>query len=188
LTSGNHAGQFELSLTDNTTKQSFVTYQSSDATQSPTASRSSAEWVVEAPTIGNSLGALANFGSVTFTNATATINGVTGPINDPAWQNQPINMGSRGSTIDTTSVLNSTGTGFTLSYNSSNSNNGFGGSSNANSLIRNAAADFAAGSASPVPAGPAFAARQFASRASALQAQALRRSPWFNAGPSSAWS
>jgi hypothetical protein len=49
------------------------------------AAQSSAEWVVERPEIcyvffGCSLTTLANFGNVTFTNASATDNGTTGPI------------------------------------------------------------------------------------------------------------
>ncbi|HLW94474.1 MAG TPA: G1 family glutamic endopeptidase, partial [Solirubrobacteraceae bacterium] len=46
----------------------------------------SAEWIVEGPARGESL---ADFGSVTFTNATATESATaathTGPVDDPAW-------------------------------------------------------------------------------------------------------
>lgn len=120
LTSGADAGDFLLSIVDNTrSNDSFSIDVSSSQTQSPTAQRSSAEWIVEAPTVGNGVAALANFTSVTFTNASATINGVTGPINDSAWQSQAINMAtSRGSLEDTTSTLLDSGTSFVVTYDS----------------------------------------------------------------------
>src|SRR5439155_23382974 len=64
----------ELTLTNLTTGQSFRTTQSA-----PGAARASAEWIVEAP-YRNGVLPLANFGSVNFKNARATINGQTGPI------------------------------------------------------------------------------------------------------------
>ena len=68
------SGQFTLTLANLTTGQTFQTTQSA-----PGAARSSAEWIVEAPYQGGVL-PLANFGTVTFKNARATINGQTGPI------------------------------------------------------------------------------------------------------------
>jgi len=58
-------GQFELTLANLTTGQSFKTTQSA-----PGAARSSAEWIVEAPYKDGVL-PLANFGSVSFRNAPA---------------------------------------------------------------------------------------------------------------------
>jgi len=111
------SGNFALTITDTTENKSFTTTQNTSATQSPTASQSSAEWVVEAPTVGGRQASLADFGTITFTNASATINSVTGPINDSAWQNEAIDMvTSRGSLLDSTSALNSGGTGFTVTY------------------------------------------------------------------------
>jgi peptidase A4-like protein len=50
---------------------------------------SSAEWIAEAPSACSNFGcralALTNFGTVSFTGATATGNGHTGTIGDPAW-------------------------------------------------------------------------------------------------------
>jgi hypothetical protein len=66
--------QFELSLTNLTTGQSFRTTQAA-----PGAARATAEWIVEAPYKSGVL-PLANFGTVSFKNARATINGQTGPI------------------------------------------------------------------------------------------------------------
>jgi hypothetical protein len=115
---------FTLTLTDNTTGKSFTTQQSGSNLQ-----RSSAEWIVEAPWSGGVL-PLANFNTVTFTNASATIGGKTGAINGSAWTPIAINMASSfGATEATTSVLNSTGNGFSVTYNSSGSSssgNGFG--------------------------------------------------------------
>ena len=123
------SNEFELSITDNTTGKSFSTEQSFKA--SPVA-RSSAEWIVEALTLvgggGSSQSALANFGTITFTNASATINGVTGPINDSAWQAVAINMvNSSGSLLDTTSALGSSGTSFTVTFDSTTGSSRSGG-------------------------------------------------------------
>ncbi len=121
------SNEFKLSISDTTTGKSFTTEQSSS-----TAARSSAEWIVEAPTLvgggGSSQSALANFGTITFTNASATINGVTGPINDSAWQAVAINMvNSSGSLLDTTSALGSSGTSFTVTFDSTTGSSRSGG-------------------------------------------------------------
>ena len=119
ITSGTYMGDFYLSIVDNTRSESFSTYESSSATQSPLAQRTSAEWIVEAPTVGSSVADLANFGSVTFTNATAVINGVSGPIDSSSWQSEAINMvSSNGVAYDTTSVLTNSGTSFVVTYDS----------------------------------------------------------------------
>jgi Peptidase A4 family len=120
IATGAHAGDFLLSIVDNSrANDSFSAYESSSQLQSPLAERSSAEWIVEAPSVGGGISSLANFGAVTFTNASATINGVTGPINDPAWQSQAINIASGRTTDDTTSVLTDSGTSFVESFGSS---------------------------------------------------------------------
>ena len=90
------SGNFALKITDTTENESFTTTQNTNVTQSPTASQSSAEWIVEAPSVGGRQASLANFGTITFSNASATINpgsgAITGPINDSAWQNEAIDM------------------------------------------------------------------------------------------------
>jgi hypothetical protein len=68
------SGQFVLAVTNLSTGQSFKTTQSN-----PNAPRQTAEWIVEAP-YNNGVLPLANFGSVTFDNGVATINGKTSPI------------------------------------------------------------------------------------------------------------
>ncbi len=114
-------GSFTLTLTDNTTGKSFTTQQSGSKLQ-----RSSAEWIVEAPWSGGVL-PLADFSTVAFTSASTTINGVTGGINDSAWKPLAIDMTSDlGATEATTSVLNSAGNGFSVSYTSSAASGGLG--------------------------------------------------------------
>jgi hypothetical protein len=99
-------GAYTLTLTDATAAWTFQTVQRAKA------ARSSAEWVQEAPWSGGVL-PLANYGTMTFTGASATINGHTGPISDPAWQYDPIDMvNGAGQTKSRTSALDPTGTSF----------------------------------------------------------------------------
>ena len=114
----NSSGSFTLTITDTPTSGTGFTFTTIQTTQKhASAQRSSAEWIVEAPSSGRVL-PLANFGMVTFSAAMATINGTTGPITGPidAWPNYSINMVSRSGTEDTTSSLNSTGDGFTETF------------------------------------------------------------------------
>jgi len=112
--------QFPLTLTDLSIKSghdSFSVVQAAPVT----AKLSSAEWIEEAPSSGNRILPLANFHTATFTNASATINSVTGPINNPTWLNEVnlINMETSSGALEAgTSVLNSSGTGFTVTYGS----------------------------------------------------------------------
>jgi len=85
-----------FSLTDKTTGQSF-----SKTVSSPNPDTSSAEWIAEAPSECDGSGSctplpLSDFGTVDFTNATATANGHTGTISDSNWTAQPIALGSDG--------------------------------------------------------------------------------------------
>ena len=79
---------FAVTLTNQTTHRSFTTSRRMNA-----ALRQSAEWIAEAPSsfFGAEL-PLANFGSVSFSNASATINGHIGTMTDPAWQSDPLTM------------------------------------------------------------------------------------------------
>jgi hypothetical protein len=65
------SGAFILKLTDNTTRASYQTSQSSKKPQ-----RASVEWIIEGP----SSGLLSTFGSVLFSGASATINNRTGNL------------------------------------------------------------------------------------------------------------
>lgn len=63
-------------------------------TKSTQAQRSSAEWIVEAPSsslTGNVL-PLAHYGTALFSNCVATINGITGGINNSHWKYDPLTM------------------------------------------------------------------------------------------------
>jgi hypothetical protein len=104
--------KFTMSITNVTENESFSITQTQLG-----AKRSSAEWIVEAPTVNGSIASLANFGTATFTNAQATINKKTGPIDSSSWQNTSINMvNSSGATkASTGSLTDSTSGGVTTS-------------------------------------------------------------------------
>jgi peptidase A4-like protein/Ig-like domain-containing protein len=82
------------------------------------AAQSSAEWIVERPDICNiffcSLATLANFGTVTFTNASATENGTPGSIS--TWSNAAIEMVNGSTPIAVPGSLDPTGKIFTDTY------------------------------------------------------------------------
>jgi hypothetical protein len=113
------SGIFTLAIKDVTQNESFSTNQSG-----PSLARSSAEWIVEAPSSNTGVLPLANFGSVTFTNAQATIKNTTGVIDNAAWQSQvyQINMTKGGTTIASTSDLTDSGSplssAFTVAFGS----------------------------------------------------------------------
>ncbi len=119
ITSGAHAGQYLLYIVDNSrANDSFSIYVTSAQYQSPLAQRSCAEWIVEAPTLqGGTLADLADFGSTTFSNCSAVIDGVSGPINSSSWQSQALDIGTSSVVQDITSNLLSSGTSFVVSYN-----------------------------------------------------------------------
>jgi hypothetical protein len=118
---GNNA--FTLQMTDHTTGKVFSTTQTST-----TAERSSAEWIVEAPSSFLGILPLANFGTATFTQAQATIQGTTGPIDSGSWQNTAINMvNNSGTVIASTSTLQDTGTPPTSSFSVTYTGSGGGG-------------------------------------------------------------
>ena len=116
--------QFTLTINDTTQGWSYSTVQQMGSSGrhggGSQAQRSSAEWVVEAPSMGGIL-PLANFGTVTFTGAAATISGSS--------QANLINMiTNSGAPLDTASV-NSSGTQITVQYGTSNSSSSSGSSS-----------------------------------------------------------
>jgi hypothetical protein len=116
ISSGPHANQFFLAFIDSTSHHSFIKYASSSQYQNPLAQRNAAEWIVEATSVGKQIGPMPDFGSVTFTNASATINGVIGPINSSSWQSQAVNLIANGGTVDTTSVPTQAGSSFAVIY------------------------------------------------------------------------
>jgi hypothetical protein len=131
---------FTLSISDST--GSVLNWSYSTTQDVPThviAQRDSAEWIEEAPS-GNSVLPLANFGSVTFTNAQATIGGATGSISSFVGDSFIDNYGSASTPLeinvmdmgtfnragswtsikDETSLLNAAGNSFTVQFGASN--------------------------------------------------------------------
>ena len=83
-----------VSLADRTTGASF-----SKTLHMTDPDTSSAEWIAEAPSSCDAPGncqplPLSDFGTVEFSNASATAGGHTGQISDPAWTPQPIELNS----------------------------------------------------------------------------------------------
>ena len=88
--------QVTLSLSDQTSGQSVT-----KTLQMNGPDTSSAEWIAEAPSAENPGGGtqilpLANFGQVTFTDASATAGGHTGSISDPNWTARQTQLSSSG--------------------------------------------------------------------------------------------
>lgn len=107
------AGGFVMTIFDLTQSSSFSITRSSLPLHP--ANRVSAEWIVEAPTLGGNLAALAYFGLVNFNACSATINGVTGTISNSAWTNVPITMQSTGGTTQAVpSALSPDGAAFSV--------------------------------------------------------------------------
>ena len=92
---------FVLTIKDTTESETFTKTLSAKG-----AARSSAEWIVEAPSSNYGVLTLANFGTVKFTNAYATINGTTDPID--YWQSYSVNMESRSQVEASTGALTDT--------------------------------------------------------------------------------
>jgi hypothetical protein len=117
-------GKFRLAITDVTTGRSFATLQ-----HAPGASRSSAEWIVEAPSLGSHTLPLANFDTVTISGAQATIGGATTSIANATGSGvavYQVNMISEfGGEIAATSAVSDAGgpasSSFTTTYVSSDS-------------------------------------------------------------------
>jgi hypothetical protein len=87
-----------LSLSDQTTGQSVT-----KTLQDSSPDTSSAEWIAEAPSAQTGSGGyrvlpLADFGTVTFTNAAATADGHTGSISDSNWTVQPVDLSASSTT------------------------------------------------------------------------------------------
>jgi hypothetical protein len=128
-------------MSDQTTGQS-----TSKTLQMDNPDTSSAEWIAEAPSACDGSGAsgscqtlpLADFGTVQFTSATATANGHTGTISDPAWSAQPVQLGGgsvsevsygsgTGSSAATPSSLSPDGSSFSVATDTSSGSAGAAG-------------------------------------------------------------
>jgi len=104
---------FTVTVSDLTTKQSF-----SVSRRTFGAERQSAEWITEAPSSWVGVLPLADFGTMGFTNALATVNNHSGTISDPAWQNDPVTMlvSANGPAKATVSPLSTDGSSFTATW------------------------------------------------------------------------
>jgi Peptidase A4 family len=100
------SGAFVMRLTDNSTGATYQTTQVSKR-----AKRSSVEWVMEGP----SSGLLTNFGSVSFTGASATISGQTGNLGSLG-NAQPITMVTRSGASRAVPTAVSGGTSFGVNW------------------------------------------------------------------------
>jgi hypothetical protein len=111
-------------LTDATTQQSAT-----KTMQMNNPDVSSAEWIAEAPSSCDQMGncqplTLGNFGTVRFSNATATSDGHTGTISDLLWTTQPVALdGSTDGFVSDQSAgsaqpsdLSTNGSAFSVSY------------------------------------------------------------------------
>lgn len=81
---------FELVIRNLTQKVYFVVPSSYTTVSGP--QRTSAEWIVEAPSLGSSLLPLARFSPIPFSHCLTTIQGKTGSISTHAWKNDRIIM------------------------------------------------------------------------------------------------
>ena len=102
-----------INLTDTTNGQSF---------QNPffyNSSQLSAEWIVERPTVNGAISTLANFGTITFSNCTATVNSTTGgigsfPVNEVVMYSSTSNQNNV--QLTNVSALNPDGNSFIVNY------------------------------------------------------------------------
>jgi hypothetical protein len=78
-------------------------------------SRLSAEWVVERPKVNGAISTLADFGNVTFTECEATLDGVTGAIDNFSFA-QFVMVGAEDKPLVSVSSLDGDGESFTVSY------------------------------------------------------------------------
>jgi len=113
---------FLMTITDDSQGWTFAI---SQAVSIPPAAQSSAEWIAEAPSSSSGVLPLADFGTVSFSAASATISGTTGPIDSTAWPaGNPIAIDMVGSSgieaypsviVDNTSGTTTTST-FSISF------------------------------------------------------------------------
>ena len=103
------SNQWIIQISDETTGQTFsknIFYNSTI---------SSAEWIMERPTVNSQISILANFGNITFTNCYVNINNVAGSIGK--FQFSKIEMlNNKNAELSSVSALTAGGTSFTVSY------------------------------------------------------------------------
>jgi len=110
-------GIFTTSITVKSGSTTVVTLTHSQTVSG--AQSNSAEWIAEAPSVGGRILPLANFGSVSFTSASATIGGTTGSISAsfPSSTTNEIVMVTRSGTVKAQpSALSGAGTSFSVAW------------------------------------------------------------------------
>lgn len=121
------SGKFALSIMNVTSGHSYSTTQTSSQAQ-----RSSAEWIQEAPSSFTGVLPLANFDTINFSGANATVNGTPGPA-DNSWANSTLyqtNMVTKtGALKAMTSDLSDSGSPSTSSFSVKWVSSGSGGHS-----------------------------------------------------------
>jgi hypothetical protein len=111
---GHGGASFTVTITDKPANGA-ASWSFSTSSSVASAQQASAEWIAEAPSSGGVL-PLADFGYVGFSGGQATISGATKYIGDFA-NVDAINMVNKtGATLATTSVLDQTKAGFTVTY------------------------------------------------------------------------
>jgi hypothetical protein len=105
-----------VSLSDQTTGQSYT-----KTLQMSNPDSSTAEWIAEAPSESDGQGdfqplPLANFGTVGFTNSSATAEGHTGTISDSSWSAQPVALDQSSAAGAQPSSLSSDGSSFSVAW------------------------------------------------------------------------
>jgi hypothetical protein len=111
-----------VSLSDQTTGQSY-----NNTLQMSNPDTSSAEWIAEAPSAADGAGnlqplPLADFGTVSFSNATATTTGGhTGSISDSSWTNEAVALTGSSAAAAQPSSLTSGGSAFAVNWQAASS-------------------------------------------------------------------
>ena len=100
---------WNIQITDTTTGQAFNQNFSYNST------RLSGEWMVERPSVNNQISALADFGSVTFTDCSLNLNSAVGPIGNFSYSQ--IRMANNaGTQLTNVSPISSDGSSFSVTY------------------------------------------------------------------------
>lgn len=112
--------QYDIVVNDATSSQTLTQDIACQATE-PACVRGSAEVISETPSGGTDQGGyflLPDYGTTTFTGVSVTdVNGHTGPLDDPAWNNAEISQtSSDGVTRQTTAPLGADGASFTTTW------------------------------------------------------------------------
>lgn len=105
---------YQLQITNETKGVYTIVPTNSTHTSKPL--RSSAEWIVEAPSAVRKVLPLADFGDIAFSNCACTINGISGSIDNSNWKHDVITMEKGGVVEAVPSGLFSGGSAFSITW------------------------------------------------------------------------